>query len=136
MRGRSLLVRARTLASITVRSSFPVLSLLLAACAVVAPDGPSLTGFCTRELRVHLAPTDTTILVDETFTATVALSSCGGRQQLWDTFTWRARDPAVVTVDSNAGTVTGRAPGETWLEITGRYYGMVGGPRVIVRAAP
>lgn len=115
------------------RSPHSYLLVFLAACGDLAPASETLTGACTRELRVHLTPADTTIKVAETFTAAVALSSCGGREQLTDTFTWRAKDPDVVTVDLTTGRVTGRAPGETRLEITGRRYGLVGGPRVVVR---
>lgn len=110
------------------------LFLFLAPLTLVACDD-SLGGFCTAELRVHLVPADTTIAVSQAFTASVALSTCGGRQQLSDTFTWRSQDVAVVSVDSTTGRVTGRGPGETWVQATGQRYGLVDGPRVVVLAA-
>jgi uncharacterized protein YjdB len=84
------------------------------------------------ELGVRYVPGDPSIAVGESFTASVQLSSCGGREHPSDIFTWRARDTTVVTVDSTTGRVTGRAPGQTWVEATGRTYGFVGGPRVTV----
>ncbi len=96
---------------------------LLAACA---------DPICTMELGIRYVPGDTTIAVGQSFTASVALSSCGGREHPSDVFTWRAQDTTVVTVDSKTGRVTGRAPGETWVEATGQTYGFVGGPHVVV----
>ena len=92
----------------------------------------SLTMACTRELLVSLVPADTTIVVGESFTASVALSSCGGRQHLSDTFVWEARDSTVVSVNSATGRITGRSPGETWVYATGDSYGTVGGSYVVV----
>jgi len=91
---------------------------------------------CTDELRIALAPRDTAVAVGEGFTPAVALSSCGGRNRLVDTFTWVARDPAVVSVDPATGRTTGRAPGETAVEVSGARYGRVGAVRVVVRPGP
>lgn len=91
---------------------------------------------CTRELRIALAPRDTTIAVGESFLATVALSSCGGREHVTDTFTWTTRDPAVAEVDPTTGRVTGRAPGTTAVEVSGAHYGRLGALGVTVRPGP
>ena len=104
---------------------------ILAACA--NPFAASADAPCTRELGVRFTPGDTTIAVGQAFTAAVHLSSCGGREQLSDVVTWSAQDTTVVSVDPTAGLVTGRALGETRLQATGATYGLVGGPRVVVR---
>lgn len=92
----------------------------------------SLTMACTRELLVSQVPADTTIVVGESFTASVALSSCGGRQHLSDTFVWEARDSTVVSVNSTTGRITGRSAGETWVDASGDSYGTVSGSHVVV----
>lgn len=104
--------------------------------------GTTLTGcddavtVCTRELRIALAPRDTAIAVGESFTPAAALSSCGGRERLAETFTWVARDPAVAGVDPTTGRVTGRAPGATAVEVSGARYGRLSAVGVTVRPGP
>jgi len=88
---------------------------------------------CTMELRVHTSPRDTTIAVGESFVPRVEMSGCGGHVRLSDTLTWRARDPRVLHVDPATGRARGRAPGETWVEVTGRKYGTFEATRVTVR---
>lgn len=102
---------------------------LVAGCDLVSP-GPA----CTRELRVDLRPPEQTITVGQTFSATVELASCGGRERLSDSFTWQARNPAIVEVDAAAGRITGKAPGATLVEVSGRQYGRLGGVSVTVTA--
>lgn len=117
------------------RSTGAVLTLVLAAGTMASCDlvGPGRA--CTRELRVDLRPPEQTITVGQTFTATVELSSCGGRERLSDSFTWQAQDPAIVEVDAAAGRITGKAAGETVVEVSGRKYGRVGVVRVTVTAS-
>jgi len=91
---------------------------------------------CTLELRVALVPGDTAVAVGESFTPAVALSSCGGREWLADTFTWVAREPTVAEVDATTGQVTGLAPGVTDVEVSGARYGHLGAVSVTVRAEP
>ena len=118
------------------RSTWAALALALAAGAAAGCEQIRLPGeACTLELRVDLRPPEQTIAVGQAFTATVELSSCGGRERLTDRFTWQARDPAVVDVDAATGRITGRAPGETLVEVVGRKYGRVGAVRVTVIAA-
>ena len=114
---------------ILLRSSALALPLVLAACSETSPTA------CTSELRVSLAPVDTAIVVGQSFTASVALSSCGGRQHLSDSVVWRADDTLVVVVNSTVGRVTGRAPGQTLVEATGHTYQWLGAIRVLVAAA-
>ena len=111
------------------------LSLFVAPIALGACTD-SLTMACPRDLLVDAIPADTTITVGASFTASVVLSSCRGRQLLSDTFVWHARDSAVVSVDSVTGRITGRSAGETWVDATGQKYGTVGGPRVVVVPVP
>jgi len=116
------------------RSTWVALALALATGTVASCDPLSPGQVCTRELRVDLRPPEQTITVGETFTATVELSSCGGRERLSDSFTWQAQDPAIAEVDAAAGRITGKAPGETLVEVSGRKYGRVGAVRVTVTA--
>jgi len=102
---------------------------LLTACR-----DSSVTG-CTRELIVALHPRDTTITVGESFTASVGLATCGGRFAVSDTFVWRAQDSLIVAVDSAIGRITGRSPGETWVEVIGNDVGAVDACHVVVSPA-
>ena len=106
----------------------------LVAGALGACDGSFLGTACTDELRTDLQPRgEQQIAVGTGFTATIALSTCGGRERLHDTFTWSARDTLVVRVDAATGRVTGRAPGSTAVEVRGARYGAVGTIPVAVR---
>jgi Bacterial Ig-like domain (group 2) len=116
------------------RSTGVTLALALAASTAASCDLLSPGRVCTLELRVDLRPPEQTITVGQTFTATVELSSCGGRERLSDSFAWQAQDPAIVEVDAAAGRITGKAPGETLVEVSGRKYGRVGVVRVTVTA--
>ncbi|MFL5383895.1 MAG: hypothetical protein ACJ8GN_15345 [Longimicrobiaceae bacterium] len=97
-------------------------------------DSVEVTVECTAELRVHVVPRDTVIRVGEAFVARAELASCGGQVRLTDELRWRARDPAVVRVDSITGRTVGLAPGDTWVDFSGRAYGHFEG--VHVRVAP
>jgi hypothetical protein len=106
----------------------------LAPVALGACDGGFLGTACTDELRTDLQPRGTQqIAVGTGFTATITLSTCGGRERLSDTFTWSARDTLVVRVDATTGRVTGRAPGSTAVDVRGTRYGAVGTIPVTVR---
>jgi hypothetical protein len=95
-------------------------------------DSVEVTVDCTAELRVHTFPRDTVIRVGEAFVPRAELASCGGHVRLDDVLTWRARDAAVVRVDSVSGRTVGLAPGDTWVEFTGRKYGRFEGVHVRV----
>ncbi len=99
----------------------------------MACDG--LTGAdCTLELGVDLRPKgEQRLAVDGSFTGTIALSSCGGRERLKDTFAWSARDTVVVRVEAATGRVTGRSPGTTFVDVRGAQYGTVGTIPVVVQ---
>ena len=116
------------------RSTGVALALAFVAVTAASCDLLSPRRVCTQELRVDLRPPEQTITVGQTFTATVELSSCGGRERLSDSFAWQAQDPAMVEVDAAAGQITGKAPGETLVEVSGRKYGRVGAVRVTVTA--
>ena len=88
---------------------------------------------CTEELRIYLAPRDTTLVVGESFRPRVALASCGGRRHLTDSVVWKVGDARVVTVDSASGLVTARAPGETVVTGIGVRYGELGRIRLLVQ---
>jgi uncharacterized protein YjdB len=69
------------------------------------------TGDCTDELGVNLTPTETTMNVGQSVTASLELTSCGGRKRWRPTVVWLTQDTAIVRVDSIGGRITGRATG-------------------------
>ena len=112
------------------------LSVAMVAFAVgcASTDAERPIEFCTLELRTALTPRDTVIPVAASFSASIALSTCGGRKQLEDTFTWHTSDTGVVRISAGGAataTVSGRAPGVADIEVIGARYGSVG--RVQVR---
>jgi hypothetical protein len=108
-------------------------SMALVGCAEVPTAEVPIV--CTRELRVHFVPGDTTIMVGATFTASVELSSCGRQEVLSDVFTWESGDGTVAQVDAKTGVVTAMSVGETAILVTGQRYGNVGGFTVGVEPA-
>jgi len=108
----------------------PVTAALL-ALALGACSGP-LFGNCTDELRVLLAPRDSSVVVGGSFQIRVALSTCGGSKRLSDTFTWSSLDANVVRVTASTGRVTAVGIGETTVNVVGARYGPVGGIRIAV----
>jgi len=88
---------------------------------------------CTDELRIRPIPVDTTIAVGEHFGARVALSTCGGKRQLDDTYTWSSEDTHVVTIDPVSGVATAVGVGQTRIVATGATYRAFGGTLVTVR---
>lgn len=105
----------------------------VAGCAATDSERP--IEFCTRELGASLTPRDTVISVGANFSASIALSTCGGRQQLEDTFTWRTADTVVVRVSASGvatASVLARTPGHADIEVVGAHYGSVGRVRVTV----
>jgi hypothetical protein len=112
------------------------LSSALACAALLTGCPASPTGLrtaCTDELHIHLAPRDTAVPVGAAYQASVALSSCGGRKKVSDTFVWTAVDPTIVRVNASTGRVTALAVGETHVAVEGDYYGRLGSIRVTVR---
>ena len=104
-----------------------LLSLGTAGCSVLL-DPTS----CTQELRVQVTPRDTTVSVGNTFTPSVTLSSCGGKERLSDSFTYETTNPAAATVHPNTGRVTATGAGQADIRITGQRYGQVAQIRVTV----
>jgi hypothetical protein len=113
-----------------VRLAGAALALTLAGCQSIVGDR-----VCTRELRAAFTPPEKMLAVGESFTATVALSSCGGAERLSDTFTWSATDSTIVMVDAQTGRVVALAPGQTHVMAKGERYGRVSGIPVTVQPA-
>jgi hypothetical protein len=90
---------------------------------------------CTQELRIQFTPAETTLVVGQSFTPSVALSTCGGAERVTGVFTWQVENNAVASIDRASGRVTARAPGETAVLATGARYGRLGGLRLVVKAA-
>ena len=108
------------------------LSLVLAGCAGCS----SVVDSCTGELRINLVPRSRAIVVGESFTPSMELSSCGGQRRLTDVVRWRLADPAdtlVVRTDSITGRVTGLRPGSARVQVSGAVHGRLGEVEVIVR---
>lgn len=99
-----------------------------------ACSSPSPFGACTDELRVRLTPQDTTVTAGNAFSATVALSSCGGKQELEDSFTFQSSDVGVAAVDAASGRVTAIGSGHAEINVVGERYGPVG--RILVTVLP
>lgn len=99
----------------------------------LALDSVQAAVVCTTELRLTYSTRDTTIAVGEAFRPSLELFTCGGHVRIPEALTWRARDPRVIEVDSITGRTVGRAPGETWLDVSGTRYRSLEGIRVVVR---
>ncbi len=95
----------------------------LMAIAAVGCSDPVVARNCPSDLRMGTTPVTRTLRVGEAFTATASALGCGGTEQLQESWTWRADDAAVVTVDSLSGRITGRASGSARVTPTGRRYG-------------
>ena len=93
-------------------------ALVVSSCSA---DGPTS---CTRELRLTYSPHDTAIAVGDRFTASVALSSCGGRERLSDTITFQSSDTTVAGVGTQTGTIVGMRPGTASITASAAYYGV------------
>jgi hypothetical protein len=99
--------------------------LLVAALSVAgsaAGCGLITTG-CDADLGMRVSPTEKTLAVGESFTATLQFLGCGGTRSLRDVIIWSATDTAVVRVDSQSGLVTGRRAGQTQVIGSGKTYG-------------
>ena len=114
----------------------PMLRLaLLAAAAAVLGACQFPTRACTDDLRIHLAPNDTTIRVGTSFQPRADLRGCSGRQQLSDRFTWKPSDPAIVASDPTTGSLTGLAVGDVQIAASGERFGRLGTIHVVVEPA-
>ena len=102
------------------------------ALAVIVHGCGNFTGACTLELRVHVSPSDTTVSVGSSFEPVVRLSTCGGSEQLQDTFSLEAEDPAVATVDPVTNRISAIGAGQTHIPVTGERYGRLFSIRVAV----
>ena len=114
------------------RQNVAVALVALAGLALGACSGPPFGETCTQELRIHLSPSDTTVVVGASFQAEVSLATCGGSKRLSDTFTWGARDPTIVQVTASTGRVTAVGSGQTTVNVTGARYGSLGEIRILV----
>lgn len=88
---------------------------------------------CTDELTVRWSPHDTTVSVGQSFVPSVRLTTCGGRQELTDTFTWNSSDPLILEVEPATGRATAKNAGSAVMSVTGEKYGLLIGVSVTVR---
>lgn len=90
-------------------------------------DSVTVAVSCTTDLIVHVTPSVISLAVGGSITPGVALYTCGGYDQLVDTYTWTAVDPTVISVDPVTGRTTGLRTGGTGVAIHGAIYGNLGG---------
>jgi hypothetical protein len=109
---------------------FLCLALSTASCGITGPPDRA----CSAELGVRLSPADTTILIGQSFAATISLTTCGGGVSLEDSFTYSSSAPQIASVDPSAGVVTGESVGDAEIQVSGDRYGWLGGFSVQVLA--
>jgi uncharacterized protein YjdB len=91
--------------------------------AVLAGGCSSATSACTAELGAQYTPATQTLGVGASFTAAVALSTCGGGVHPADAISWASSDDAVAGVDAGSGLVIAHAPGVAYIMARGARYG-------------
>ena len=132
---QGLLVESRNPAIIGVDSGAFITARAMGSAWIVASlvtgartlaDSVEVRVVCTMELRINLTPTERTLIIGESFTPSIKLSTCGGRLQVEDTFRWRANDTTVVRVDSVSGMTTGKRAGTTFVLVKGTRHGNLG----------
>jgi hypothetical protein len=95
-------------------------------CSIVAPN-------CPDDLLLRVDPTEATISVGESITATGEFRGCGGRQHLDDDILWSSADSSIARVDAATGRITGRTPGATVVQARGARYGSLPPIAITVR---
>ena len=88
---------------------------------------------CTDELRFSLPPSTLALRVGDTYSASLQLSTCGGRKQLTDTIIWRSDSSAIASVDAR-GRIRGQSVGQTTIRVSAVGYGVDGTILVTVGA--
>lgn len=78
---------------------------------------------CPDDLRFRMQPSDVTIVVGQSATASAEFLGCGGTKVLDDVLTWSVVDSLIANVNPATGVITGRAPGITRVEVSGKTYG-------------
>jgi uncharacterized protein YjdB len=106
-------------------------TLVLAVSVLLLADGCGPTN-CTSELNFTIVPTAASIAVGQSVVTSMILTSCGGREHLADTFRWHSSAPAIASVDSLTGRVTGVAVGQATIMISALLYGVSGSMPVTV----
>jgi len=123
------LTRLGTLVDRRSLIGFAILPLFaVGACEIFSPRA------CTLELAVSIQPGSALNLqVGQRITPNVALSSCGGREELDDTFTWVSSAPTVAPVNATSGEIVALEPGTAQIDVTGAKYGRVAAISVTVQ---
>ena len=103
----------------------PLLLLVLAGCGE--------TTVCTADLRMTLAPADTTIAPGDQFSGRLTVLGCGGTRVLQDSATWSSSDLTVAVVGVRTGVVIGAQPGSATIEVITKRYAVKGQIHVTVR---
>ena len=88
---------------------------------------------CTQELGITFGPPDTVIAIAQQFRARLEFTSCGGHQRWSGSPVWHSQEPAIASVDSASGLVSGKSVGQTLILGHDPYEQVDGTLRVTVR---
>lgn len=113
-------------ASGLVRSAATGSAYIIGAVATVdgdVADSLAISVVCTLELTAKYDPPPVPLHPGQSFPLRIRLTTCGGKVELTDEFTWFSADPAIVAIDPNGQSATARAVGETSIWAVGKKYG-------------
>ena len=85
------------------------------------------------DLDIRFVPSEVTLVVGQTQTSRLELGACHFNRTVSDRITWTSDEPAVASVDSLSGQITGRSAGSTTVRARGDTYGYLGGVHVTVQ---
>ena len=89
---------------------------------------------CTLELGIAVQPQPVNLVVGQSATPDIRVTTCSGRKEVHVTdWRWESSDTAVARVDSISGRITGVAVGQTTVVSRSRLQGLLAGVVVIVR---
>jgi len=106
---------------------------VVATLAASATGCTHVTEACTLTLKAVVVPMDTTIAVGQSFRPVVTLLGCQGAV-LQDVISFHPLDTTVVAFDSSTQRVSGIAPGQTGVIVSGTRYGSVA--QILVTVTP
>lgn len=113
-------------ASATRMRSVPLRIVASALCTLFAVFEASCTAVegtgCDTSLTVKVEPTSQALRVGESFTPVAHALSCGGTQELQQTWTWRSGDSTIVGTDSRTGRTAALKIGSTTVQASGVPY--------------
>lgn len=88
---------------------------VLVVVAVTVGCSDEVAGICPADLRVRYAPSDTILVIGQSFAPKVEYLGCAGTRVLQTRIVYRTSNPTVLAVDSLTGRAAARAPGQAIL---------------------